>query len=207
MKEREDFSQPVDPLIDRNNPPMATRGLNRQVLCGLCAFKCCQASTFNVRLTEAESKKLDLPILFQIDKGGCRCLTETGCSHGEDRPVLCKTHPMEFDFKKNKIKLSFWSLVHCPSPKDFEFVGMSDGKYEYKRKELVRGFKKSNIQERVLLDHPIEEFPNMLEFNVQGLVELYGEEAVEKIRESLRKLNEPEEKPEPIPYGFDLEMP
>jgi Fe-S-cluster containining protein len=190
--------------ISTEKEPRATRHLNRQTMCGACQFKCCYSTIFEVEVSEEQRQKLGVEKRTWPMAGHCPCLKEengvvVGCKFGENRPSLCKFFPMQFDFERGQIYTSHWVLTHCPTPKDFEFVEMRDGKYVYKKRDGVKGPKKNNMQEEIVIDHPIEEWPNILEANAEGLEELYGAEMVDRVRGQLVKLNK-------VP-GFPLDDP
>ncbi len=188
--------------IDPDHPPKPTKYLHRQVLCGLCNFKCCRSKGLSVECTKIEAKKLDLPIIFQQD-GHCRCLTPTGCKHGENRPVFCKLFPLQVLPPRGQqppsLVVSHWSILNCPAATDYIFDGVVGGKYTYHRKK-VSGAKKNNSQETLELDEPLSDFPAVLDFCGEAVDELYGEGTVAKLKDALNPpsfglVKKPEDKP------------
>jgi len=178
-----------DKLQKQKNSIVPGRHLNRQVMCGACNFICCKSKIFIVETTVAESKKLNLPLAFPQNGGCSECLPD-GCRHGDDKPVFCRLYPFVVNHNGTSTT-SQWVLMNCPTPKNFEFVGVTeDGKYHYKKKENLKGHVRNNIQAEIFLDKPIELFPNILENNVGALLELFGEGWVRKLREGLEKMNE-----------------
>lgn len=203
-KTKEYYDQMLYPKVEasRENPPRATRHLNRQTMCGACNFKCCVSEIFVVEASPAEAEKLGTPLAWP-QNGRCQYLCDSGCGFGSDRPSFCKLYPIEIDFERNQLIAPFWAITHCPTPKDFVFVGMDGEKYVYRKREDIKGPKKNNIQDEIRLDYPIEEFPNILENNAQALRELYGDEMLESVRSQLKELNGEEAKTES--GGFDFE--
>lgn len=188
-----DWDQMLFPLVDKANPPRATRHLDRQTMCGACMFKCCNSEIFTVELTPAEAEKFQLPLAWP-QNGRCHCLTEQGCKFGDERPSFCKIYPVQIDFEKGHLYAPQWALLHCPTPKNFEFVGMtSEGKWEYKKKEGIKGPIKNNTQERIFLDFPIEQWPTIIDQNAEGLAELYSVEMVEDVKRQLKELRAQDE--------------
>jgi Fe-S-cluster containining protein len=204
-RDPEYWSKSWIPQINKEREPHATRHLNRQTMCGACQFKCCYSTIFGVEVSEEQRQRLGLEQLTWQIAGHCYCLKKdengnvTGCKFGKDRPSVCKLFPLQIDFEKQQIYTPHWVLTHCPTPKDFEFVEMRDGKYVYKKRDGVKGPKKNNMQEEIVIDYPIEEWPNILEANAEGLEELYGAEMVDRVRGQLVKLNK-------VP-GFPLDDP
>ena len=201
----EDYDALLWNLVDQENPPKATRFLNLQIMCGACKFKCCNSEVFSVEISEEERSRYISQGLLPPDtglawkqNGSCHCLNESGCKFGEDRPAFCKMYPLHVDFEKGTCGTSHWVLTHCPMPKHFEFVGIQDGKYVYRKRDDLKGPVKGNIQGELRLDRPLEEWPTILESNAEGLAEVYSPEMVEQVREQLRTINEGE------PDGFDL---
>ena len=163
--------------VDPKRPPRSTRHLKHKVMCGLCRFKCCLSPALEVETTEKESVELGLPRRFPIG-GHCRCLGEGGCTLGERRPVLCKLAPLQV--KDGKLMVSHWFVLNCPSHTDFELERVEDGKYYYRRKDTISHPRRANCQEHVVLNYPIEEFPNALKMNIAAVEELYGKEMAER---------------------------
>lgn len=158
--------------IDKSKPPGETKFLTRQVLCGSCQFKCCNSPSLGVECTQAESEALSLPILFQ-QEGHCRCLTDDGCTHGEQRPVYCRLFPLQIS-PTNKVVVAHWALLNCPTPKHYEFTHHDDDGYHYAAAEGVRGPVSTNLRETITLDHPIEDHPTVEVLGLPALRELYG---------------------------------
>ena len=184
------------PHVNKDKPPKITRHLNRQVLCGCCKFKCCNSEVFAVELTPKEVEKFQLPQLF-LQEGRCRCLTEdAGCKYGAERPVFCRIYPVMMDFEGKQLYVVHWAVLHCPTPKHFVFDRMEGEKYVYKKRTDIR-VPTNNIQDEIKLDKPLEEFPNVLYANEDGLTELFGAENVEKFKRDLAELNARDK-------GFDI---
>ena len=184
-KTKEDWDTLLWTKVDKTNPPRVTRHLRRQTMCGACKFKCC--SSFFVELSVEEAQKHKLPMTWR-QQGGCFCNTPTGCRLGSERPSFCKIYPVQIDFERNYCYCPHWALVSCPVPKDFEFIGKEDGKYVYRKRSDLKGPKKNNIQDEIRLNHPIEQWPDILAANSEGLDEIYGEGYSLKLREQLNAL-------------------
>lgn len=178
--------------VDPNRPPKPTKFIERRIMCGACNFKCCNGKSLNVECTPEEAKTLGLPVLF-AQEGRCRCLTDAGCAHGEDRPVFCKLFPLQIK-PANKptgspsLIVSYWSILNCPVTTDYVFEHEADGKYHYRRKD-VGGAKRNNSPEVLVLDQPIEkEFPEAVQANGEAVDALYGEGTAANLK---NKLNGP----------------
>ena len=184
-------------LTPEDKPPTATRHLNRRVLCGHCNYKCCNGKSLVVLTTEQESEELGLPVVFPQD-GHCRCLTPTGCEHGERRPISCQMFPLQVN-KRNQLVVSYWSILNCPTAKDYDFVGMDGGRYTYQRR-AVSGAKANNSDVTLSLKEPLEQFPTAIECGATAVSKLWGQDGADQIKHELAVLNDE------IPIGFGLNI-
>ncbi len=152
-----------------DKPPAATRYLNLQVLCGHCNFGCCgnERTSLSVDLTPEEAKDLNLPETFS-NAGGCRCLTPTGCEHGENRPACCKMAPIKVN-AKNQMIVAYWMILNCPKSNDYVYEGRRGDQFVYSRKPNLDLKRELNSRPEIVLDCPIEDFPNVLEANAEGV--------------------------------------
>ena len=164
-----------------------TRHLNRQVTCGACKFKCCNSHLFAVELTPDESEKFKLPIVFP-QNGHCSQLTETGCKHSPDRPAFCHIFPIYIK-DDGAISTTFWVLTQCPTVRSWEFLERRGNAYVYVPRRDLKGPLKGNMQDELVADKPIEEWPNILENGAKGFEMLFGQDRLEKARADLAKLN------------------
>jgi len=162
---------------DKNNPPAFTKFLRFRVLCGYCEFKCCNSPTLEVETTEEESKRMNLPRRFS-QEGSCRCLTKTGCKHGEKRPVYCQLFPLQVT-PDNKLVLSHWAVLHCPNDRDYAFdetsVTPKGRLFDYNKKKLKSKTKNSFPSLR-LVNKKLKDMPTVVESCKVAIIELWGED-------------------------------
>lgn len=173
--------------IDPARPANATRFLNMRVLCGQCGFKCCNSPSLAVECTPQEAADLNLPILFQ-QEGHCRCLGAAGCVHGARRPVFCKLFPLQVD-KNNNLIVSHWAILNCPTAADYVLREQRGGKYYYTRKPGINRAKENNSHAELVLDAPLDTWPNALELCGEAVEEFYTSNGLDRIRRRLALLN------------------
>ena len=181
--------------LDLSKIPKPTKFLQLRVMCGACRYKCCNSPSFVVQCTTEEQKRLDLPEEFP-QQGSCPCLTDTGCAHGDGRPLFCKFFPLQIHTVKQEpsLVIMHWCILHCPAPNDYILTGTKNGKYTYSIKDGVSRGKAKNVQPILILDKPLEEaFPNVLDSCGYALDALYGYGVTEIIKKRMAK-----------PVGFGL---
>lgn len=187
-------------IIQKGGLPKPTQFINRRVMCGACSYKCCISTALSVECSESEQKSLNLPKSFMTG-ARCPCLGDHGCSHGENRPVLCKMSPLCVKESKDPKKppsliISHWFILNCPASTDYVFMGQdADGKYLYERKE-VSGAKRNNSRQTLTLEKPIEDmFPRAIDACSEAVDILYGPGTAKHLDSVLN------DKPEG--FGFD----
>ena len=169
---------------NKDNPPTFTKFLRFRVLCGFCNFKCCNSPTLEVETTEAESKRLGLPRRFP-QEGSCRCLTKTGCKHGEARPVYCQLFPLQVT-KDNKLVVSHWAILHCPNDRDYAFDRVdktTKGQEFHYNKKKPKSKGKNSFPTLKLTNQKLKERPTIVEACKHAIIELWGKDYYEKALE------------------------
>jgi hypothetical protein len=160
--------------IDKDKHPSGSGFLKLRILCGMCRFKCCNSPSLGVETTAEESERLGLPRQFQ-EKGSCHCLTDTGCEHGEGRPVYCKLFPLQIS-PNNKVVVSHWALLNCPQPKHYKLIKVDELGYHYEPNGTGSGAIQKNIPDKVVSKVPLEERPTVKEDGLPALKEIFGDD-------------------------------
>ena len=136
---------------------------DKKIMCGHCKFKCCTVSSFYVEISEKEQflyktkYNRDLPRKWKLGVGKNKCvnLSDKACTLGDDKPSHSKSYPLEL--KKDKVVIGNWCNLHCPKPRDYEFVEYKNKKYHYKLIEKPK-YKSWNKLKTLELPEPIETF-------------------------------------------------
>jgi Fe-S-cluster containining protein len=142
-----------------------SKWLNKKILCGHCNFLCCRTPTCSIKLSDDEIKLYKEKYghecrSIEYHNKHCQFLNEEEkCKLENDKPYFCKLYPIQYN-NSNTLIIGNWAWLHCPKDTDYEFIHKENNKYYYR---FVNKRKHSNKPDKIVMDKPIENFPNVFD--------------------------------------------